>query len=322
MAGAGKPPMLTLRTRRTLGVDPAVHPRGRGHLSAASGLVRVGLRCHVIADDEHHLGTFGADDAAPLSLLRLFDGALPVDAKRRKQRKPDLEVLLGLPATADRPRGALLALGSGSRPNRHRGVVVPLDADGAPGGAPQALDLDALYSPIARALGKVNIEGGFFGGGECRLLQRGNDAGGTHAAVVYDAAAFAAWVATPSAVPPRPRSIVAYDLGAVEGVPYGFTDGAALPGGAWMFSAVAEATDDSYVDGACVASMIGFVAADGMLGRMHRLAGAPKVEGLTGGIGEGRLHVMAVTDADDPEELSQLLCGEADWTEELTGFRI
>ena len=303
-------------------VDPAEHPRGQGHLSAASGLVRVGLWCHVIADDEHHLGMFGPDDAVPVSLLRLFDGGLPADPKRRKKLKPDLEALLCLPATADWPHGALLALGSGSRPNRRRGVVVPLANGGVPGGAPQELDLSILYAPLARAFGKVNIEGGFFGGGECRLLQRGNDAGGIHAMVAYDADALAAWVARPSSRPPRPRSIVRYALGAVDGIPLGFTDGAELPGGAWMFSAVAESTDESYVDGACVASVIGFVGADGVLGRMHRLDGAPKVEGLNGGVGEGRLHLMAVTDADDPDRPSQLLCGEADLTEELTGFSL
>ena len=314
--------MLALRTRRTLRVDPAEHPRGQGHLSSASGLVRAGLCCHVIADDELHLGTFGPHDAVPVTLMRLFDGALPADRKRRKKLKPDLEALLCVPASVAWPHGALLALGSGSRPNRHRGVVVPLGPTGAAGGAPQPVDLGALYAPLARAFGKVNVEGGFFGGGECRLLQRGNDAGGTHAMVAWDADALAAWLARPTSRPPRPQSIVRHALGAVEGVPLGFTDGAELPGGAWMFSAVAESTDDSYVDGACVASVIGFVGPDGVLGRMHRLAGAPKVEGLTGGVSEGRLHLMAVTDADDPDEPSQLLCGEADWTEELTGFAL
>jgi len=310
--------VLTLRPRRSLQVDPAEHPRGQGHLSAASGLVRVGLSCYVVADDEHHLGMFGPDDAAPVSLLRLFDGELPDDAGRRKKLKPDMEALLALPATAGWPHGALLGLGSGSRPNRRRGFLVSLAADGAPAGSRQ-LDLDPLYAPLEQAFGKVNIEGGFLAGGECRLLQRGNDRGGVNAIVAYDAEALVAWVARPSSRPPRPRSVVPYALGAVDGVPLGFTDGAALPGGAWMFSAVAESTDDSYVDGACIGSVIGFVGADGLLGRMHTLDGAPKVEGLAGGVGAGRLHLMAVTDADDPERASQLLCGDADLNAGLTG---
>ena len=64
-------------------------------------------------------------------------------------------------------------------------------------------------------------------------------------------------------------------------------------------------------------------APDGLLGRMHRLAGAPKIEGLAGGVGsDRRLHLLAVTDADDPARASQLLCGEAEWTEELTGVSL
>jgi hypothetical protein len=310
--------MLSLRRRRDLDVDRRQHPRGQAHLSSASGLVRAGLRCYVVADDEHHLGVFGPDDATPVSLLRVFGGDLPEPRKRRKALKPDLEALLALPAASAWPHGALLGLGSGSRPNRRRGVLLPLAADGRIG-RPAPLDLDALYAPLADELGPLNIEGGFFGAGECRLLQRGNDAAGVNAAIAYDAAALLAWLTAPGGAPPRPRSITRYALGAVAGVPLGFTDGAALPGGAWMFSAVAEATDDSYVDGDCLGSAIGFVGADGRLARMHRLDGAPKVEGLTGGVAAGRLHLMAVTDADDPRKASQLLCGEAELSAELTG---
>jgi hypothetical protein len=42
-----------------------------------------------------------------------------------------------------------------------------------------------------------------------------------------------------------------YDLGAIDGIALGFTDAAALPGGGWLFTAVAEDTDDSVTDGAC-----------------------------------------------------------------------
>ena len=45
------------------------------------------------------------------------------------------------------------------------------------------------------------------------------------------------------------------------------------------FSAVAESTDNSYQDGACVGSAIGIVAPDGQLRHLH-LLDSPKVEGL------------------------------------------
>ncbi len=312
--------VLNLRHRRDLDVDPRRHPRGQAHLSAASALVRAGPRCYVVADDEHHLGSFGSDDREPVRLLRVFAGDLPRPKKKRKALKPDLETLLGLPPRPAWPGGALLGLGSGARPNRKRGVLMPLGADGMPSGAPQLIDLAPLYRPLVDAFVTLNIEGGFVDAGGLRLLQRGNDAGGINAAVTFDAEAFLDWLATPQGVPPRPRSVARHCLGAIAGVPLGFTDAAPLPGGAWVFSAVAEATDDSVVDGPCAGSVIGFVGADGVLGRMHVLDGSPKIEGLAGGVGEGGvLHLMAVTDADDPERPSQLLCAEAPLTAALTG---
>ena len=53
--------------------------------------------------------------------------------------------------------------------------------------------------------------------------------------------------------PPAIKSVQLLDLGAVDGVPLSLTDGAPLPGGEWLFSAVAEDTSDSVADGACVA---------------------------------------------------------------------
>jgi hypothetical protein len=318
--------VLRLRRRRALDVDPRTHPRRQPHLSAASGLVRAGARCWVVADDEHHLGSFGSDDGEPLALLRVVTGDLPLAKKARKKLKPDLETLLLLPPHAAWPAGALLALGSGGCPNRRRGVLLPLAQDGSPVGPPQVLEFDALYAPLLDAFGSVNVEGGFVAGSELLLLQRGNDAGGVNAAVRYDAASLLDWLAALAGaaaalprLPPAPRAIVPYALGAVAGVPLGFTDGAALPDGGWMFSAVAEATDDSYLDGPCAGSVIGFVGPDGLLGRMHLLEGAPKVEGLTGGVGaDGRLHLLAVTDADDPELASQLLCADLALSPALT----
>ncbi len=126
---------LTFREVRQLLLAPGEHPRGLRFLSAASGLVRVGDWFYVVADDELHLGVFPVDSAAPLRLVRLLDGALPAGAKQRKAAKPDLESLLVLPATAGSPGGALLALGSGSRPNRRIGALLGLDERGEPLGA-------------------------------------------------------------------------------------------------------------------------------------------------------------------------------------------
>jgi len=130
-----------------------------------------------------------------------------------------------------------------------------------------------------------------------------------------------AWIAKPASAAPVPRSIVPYGLGAIDGTALGFTDGAALPGGAWMFSAVAEATDDGYADGGCRGSVIGFVGADDVLGRRHRLAGDLKVEGLGAFVQNGRLALLAVTDADDPATPSRLLGADFAFSAELVGAK-
>jgi hypothetical protein len=53
---ATKAPAIQPAHLRDLLLAPHQHPRGQPHLSAASGLVRVGPWLYVVADDEHHLG--------------------------------------------------------------------------------------------------------------------------------------------------------------------------------------------------------------------------------------------------------------------------
>lgn len=303
---------LTPTHLQDLLLDPATHPRGQAHLSAASGLVRAGAWLYLVADDEHHLGLLPAGAAvlphlpqAPLvQLHRILPGDLPAEPKARKRHKPDLEALALLPASPTHPSGALLALGSGSKPNRQQGVVLTLDATGRPDGAAQVVDLSALYAPLRAEFADLNIEGAFVAHDALHLLQRCNKGDARSACISYPLAPLLAWLAGTRTGPPAPLRTTLFDLGMVDGVPLGFTDGAALPNGeGWLFSAVAENTDDSYADGECVASAIGRVGADGVLQRMSPLEGAPKVEGIA--LAGDRL--LMVTDADDPACASRLL---------------
>ncbi len=303
---------LTPTPLQDLLLDPATHPRGQAHLSAASGLVRAGAWLYLVADDEHHLGLLPAGTAvlqhlpqAPLvQLHRILQGDLPPDPKARKKRKPDLEALALLPASPAHPSGALLALGSGSKPNRQRGVVIALDATGRPDGVAQVVDLSVLYTPLRTEFADLNIEGAFIANDCLHLLQRGNKGDVRNACISYPLAPLLAWLAGTHTEPPAALRTTQFDLGMVDGVPLGFTDGAALAGGeGWLFSAVAENTDDSYADGECVASAIGWVGADGVLQRMAAVEGAPKVEGIA--LAGDRL--LMVTDADDPACASRLL---------------
>lgn len=281
-------------------------------MSAASGLVRVGPWLYVVADDELHLGVF-EDTAATAgqvsegTLLRLLDGDLPQGKDKRKKAKPDFESLALLPPMPGCPAGALLALGSGSKPQRHTGVLLALDAHGVPNGRSAIIDLEALYKPLHKEFADLNIEGAWVASGELHLLQRGNKGNARNACIRFDWNQVALWLVGQRVEAPKVKSIQAIALGEVDGVPLGLTDGASLPNGEWVFSAVAEDTGDSVNDGACVASVVGISGPDGLVRRMQRLRGAPKVEGIAvQADGDGWLLTM-VTDPDDPQVAAQML---------------
>lgn len=306
---AHAPATLPIQLIRPLTLDPAQHPRGQAHLSAASGLARVRQRWYVVADDELHLGVFedGAPPEAAGTLVRLLEGDLPHDKGQRKKAKPDLETLTPLPPLPGCPAGALLALGSGSKPQRETGVLVGLDVHGVPNGRMARVDLAPLYAPLRQRFDDLNIEGALLLSGELLLLQRGNKGHALNACIRYEWNQIAPWLAGLQPRPPSAKSVQLMALGEVNGVPLGLTDGTALQGGAWAFSAVAESTDDSYHDGACVGSAIGMVAPDGQLHQLIPLAGAPKVEGIAAQLHGADCLFTLVTDPDDPHTPSQML---------------
>src|SRR5688572_28322358 len=135
--------MITLTKIRDLDMSPAPGS-DRKHLSAASGLVRIGPFLYVIADDELHLGVFRLEPSIPGTRVRLFAGELPVAKEERKALKPDFEALMLIPARPEFPTGAMLALGSGSRPNRRLGALFQLDHRGAVYGGVRTIDLSPL----------------------------------------------------------------------------------------------------------------------------------------------------------------------------------
>ena len=296
---------LPYRETRKLALEPGSHPRGLPFLSAASGLVRVRDKLYVIADDEHHLGAFGVDGEEPLKLVRLLDGDLPASAKKRKARKPDFESLLLLPASDESPEGSLLALGSGSRPNRFVGALASLDARGDVSGPARPVDLKPLYADIFERFAELNIEGAFVTGESLMLLQRGTGVGES-AAIRYDLAEVMAWLAgrRPGALPAC--SVRSVDLGVADGIAFAFTDGAALADGSWVFSAVAEDRDDSYDDGPCVAAAIGVCGSDDVVRSLELLEPTRKVEGIEARVVGTTAFLTLVTDADDPDHAAEL----------------
>ena len=309
------PPLISSLNPQPIGalrLDSAQHPQGRAHLSAASGLVRTGKVLVVVADDELHLGVFEDSIAAgtppaPGKLLPLLEGDLPRGAAARKKAKPDFETLALLPPLPGCVGGALLALGSGSGPNRETGVLLALAGPGQPNSRRAEVSLSALYAPLRKRFADLNIEGAWVASGELHLLQRGNRGDARSACIRYDWNAAAPWLAGVLPQPPAIKSVQVIALGAVDGVPLGLTDGVPLPGGEWLFSAVAEDTHNSVSDGACVASVLGVVAADGQVRRLVHLQGAPKVEGIAVQTEGDNWIVTMVTDPDDLQMASQLL---------------
>ena len=290
--------MITLTKIRDLDISPA-QGSDRKHLSAASGLVRVGPFLYVIADDELHLGVFRLEPSIPGTRVRLFAGELPIEKDARKALKPDFEALMLIPARSEFPTGAMLALGSGSRPNRRLGALLQLDHQGAVHGGVRIIDLSPLYCPLDEVFDDLNFEGAAVTGDHVIFLQRGNKGSSENAIVRIPLASFVDTLNNGRELSPDAVMIKRIDLGRCNGVPFSFSDAAALPNGEIVFTAVAEDTEDSYTDGPCVGSGIGVIGRDDELSRFMPIDPPYKVEGVDAFIDGEVIRLLLVSDADE-----------------------
>ena len=293
--------MIALTKIRELNLSAAVSPGQHLHLSAASGLACVNSFIYVVADDELHLGVFRAANSEPGHLVRLFDGTLPESKAARKKKKPDFEALTLLPPHGDYPNGALLALGSGSRPNRRMGGLLGLDAQGAVRGVPHVVDLSPMLAPLDDAFAALNIEGAIVSGGELRLFQRGNKRHAVNAIIRFPLSALFDLLSLGRVEMMTPSAIDTIELGQIDGIPFCFTDAAALPNGDMVFTAIAEDTDDPYNDGPCAGAAIGIADNSGHLLYMRQLDRPYKIEGVDARMDGDDIRLLLVTDADDAE---------------------
>jgi hypothetical protein len=303
---------MTLQLIRKLDLATASTPGRPAWLGAASGLVRTAEEFCVVADDELHLGRFTLDPRRPGRLQRLLPGDLPARPRQRKQRKPDLEVLLRLPACSGCPQGALLALGSGSGAHRRRGALLTLGTSGRVVGRPRRIDATQMFTRLSRHVTDLNLEGGFIAGKRLHLLQRGNQGNGRNALLQWDLAAVLRCLLHERALPDLdPIHVREFDLGDLQGVPLGFTDASPLPGGGWLFSAVAEDTSNPHDDGPCMGSAIGRLDARARLRWIRPVDRHHKIEGIDVQQEGAQLRAWLVTDADDPRVAASLLQWEA-----------
>jgi hypothetical protein len=270
-------------------------------VSAASGLVVVADRLCVVGDDELDLWIYSGMGERLLSRVRLLEGVLPLDRAARKAEKPDLESIGVLPSAG------LLALGSGSRPSRMRGVWLPEGMEGTI----QVVDLRPLYHHLAAELAELNIEGMAVSAGMMRLLQRGNGAAGENAVVDLDLQVVRTALAADRRLPAEAvLAIRRLDLGRHAGAPWSFTDASPLPDGGLLFSAAAEDTRDVYEDGPCLGAALGVLSPEGVVVKMEPLDVTVKVEGIHV-LPSG--DVLLVGDPDEPGTPSPLLL--ARWPE-------
>jgi hypothetical protein len=302
--------MIELTALRELTLSAASSPGRHPYLSAASGLVKVGAFFYVVADDEYHLGAFPVAGDGPGELIRLFAGTLPTEAAARKKSKPDLEALAYLPAFGGFPGGALLCIPSGSTAKRHGGALLGLDSGGIAIGAPRPIDLSSVYAGLLRDIPALNIEGAAVVGDELLLLQRGNHRHSRNACIRFNLQDVLRVLGRTGSLDIGPSTITPVDLGDIDGVPLCFSDVAPLPGIGCVFTAIAEDTDDSYIDGPCRGAAIGIMDTDYRVRYLEQLTDPAKVEGVHAEIAGQLLQVWLVTDADDADTPARLLTAD------------
>lgn len=279
-------------------------------LSAASGLVCCNNHFYVVADDELHLGIFPNEPTVPGITQLLVEGELPLEHKPRKKQKPDFEVLAYLPPTAKTKTPMLIVMGSGSRANRALGLLLPLDdKNEIPlNAAPLPFELGVLYRELEREFGIVNIEGATLRGDQLLLLQRGNKKAGINAIVSLNLHACIDAMLRQNVDASVLQSIEIVELGSHGGVGLGFTDAMCLPDNRLLALAVAEDTDDPYLDGEASASYLCRFDAQNQLQATMPVIASAKTEGLALWQPSRKDRTLAfVTDADDASIPAMLL---------------
>ncbi|MBV9775184.1 MAG: hypothetical protein JO040_14620, partial [Gemmatimonadetes bacterium] len=265
VAAAHDPSLAATVVRRTpllyaAGPDPALDRPA--HVRAGSGLAWFGGRLAVVQDDAAFVALTDprGERVEAVTLPAGEGGARQFDDLRGNKRfKLDLEACTVVPGDEGE---LLVAFGSGSTPLREQVVLL---ADGPRGPRVSVHDASAVYALLREctefAGSELNVEGALFVDGRIRLFNRGNGAPRGDLLPV-DATCELEWVALrahlldTAVAPPRPRGVVRYDLGAMDGFKLTFTD-AAWFDGRIVFSAAAEDSPDVTRDGVVAGSALG-----------------------------------------------------------------
>lgn len=225
---------------------------------AASGLVINSGIFFIVSDDEVSL-LYGSP-GKKFHSLKLWDHTLPEDLKERKKVKPDLESLY---LSGEK----LFLLPSFSKKNRDHGAVVDIGPQGEIL-SHQTLNLSSLRKKLDKEIPDLNIEGGVMLSNRLHLFQRGNGKDGSNAIIICKDLLSDEFEIRPLKLPDH------------QGVPVTVTD-AALKGSTIFFTAVAEDSDSTYLDGEVMGSYLGTLDDQLMLSSLRELNFSGKPEGLS-----------------------------------------
>src|SRR5680860_1556215 len=128
-------------------------------IAAASALLRVGNHLLVLSDDERQMAIFEDGIDEPGALIKVMERATPSSPDQRADHKPDFECMAHLEPFGRFEHGAILALGSGSAPDRDRATLLKLTSEGRPDSDFEIVDLGPLYDRLRADIDDLNIEG-------------------------------------------------------------------------------------------------------------------------------------------------------------------
>ena len=252
-------------------------------VSAASGLVYFLGRIYVIADDELSLWVYPDEGGGEAEIYPLLHGSLPEKKKERKKIKPDFETLV-------RHQSKLIAIPSGSKPNRNIAISIELNQVGKVDSV-NAFSLEKIINHLIKTYAELNLEGAVICGDEIYLFQRGNGSLEQNGVVSMPLIHF---------LNDQPEKIkfLSASLGMLRGKGLSFTDACIGPEGKIYFLAVAEDSGTTYEDGIVSGCAMGIIDKDsGEVSSLEILALTSKPEGLDYNAEKSLFYL--VTDDDD-----------------------
>ncbi len=266
------------------------------NIFAASGLVKIDGTFYIIADDALSLGIIERNKN--IKLVALVEGILPQDHKERKKVKPDWEALALISKKSLFTE--LLAVPSGSMPNRQMGCYITLKDDGL---VATQIDFSKIYSSLLTTFPNLNIEGACFTDKYFQLFQRGNGDDAKNAIISLNLEGALDDIHSSRVLAGnRIFSCKEYDLGKIGNISLCFTDACFVNKDETWFLAVAEDSVSTYEDGAFAGAVLGLLDGSGAVKDIFNLEIAHKPEGLNVEISDKNERIIhVVTDADSSE---------------------